>query len=30
LRGCRLAANIVRLRKENTLEFEPWHPEDER
>jgi phage FluMu protein Com len=24
------AANIVRLRKEQTLEFESWYPEDER
>jgi phage FluMu protein Com len=30
LRGRRAAANIARLRKENTLEFEPWYPEDER
>lgn len=30
LRGRRPAANIVRLRKENTLEFEPGYPEDER
>ncbi|MGY3133467.1 hypothetical protein ACVWZM_004149 [Bradyrhizobium sp. USDA 4501] len=30
LRGARPAANIVRMRKENTLEFEPWYPEDER
>jgi phage FluMu protein Com len=30
LRGRRPAANIVRLRKENTLEFETWYPEDER
>jgi hypothetical protein len=30
LRGRRPAANIVRLRKERTLEFEPWYPESER
>ncbi|MBV9559610.1 MAG: hypothetical protein JOY90_03995 [Bradyrhizobium sp.] len=30
LRGRRVGANIVRLRKENTLEFEPWYPGDER
>ena len=24
------SANIVRLREENTLEFEPCYPEDER
>jgi phage FluMu protein Com len=30
LRGRRPAANIVRLRKEKTLEFEAWYPEDER
>jgi hypothetical protein len=30
LRGRRPSANIVRLRKEKTLEFESWYPEDER
>jgi hypothetical protein len=30
LRGRRPPANIVRLRKEKTLEFEAWYPEDER
>ncbi|MGY4408721.1 phage FluMu protein Com [Bradyrhizobium sp. LB7.1] len=30
LHGRRSPANVVRLRKENTLEFEPWYPEDER
>jgi hypothetical protein len=30
LHGRRPAANIVRLRKERTLEFEPWYPESER
>jgi hypothetical protein len=30
LRGRRPSASTVRLRKENTLEFEPWYPEDER
>jgi hypothetical protein len=30
LRGRRPAANIVRLRKEKTLEFEPWYPGEER
>jgi hypothetical protein len=30
LRGRRPAANIVRLRKERTLEFEAWYPESER
>jgi hypothetical protein len=30
LRGCRPSANIVRLRDENTLEFERWYAEDER
>ncbi|WLA64926.1 hypothetical protein [Bradyrhizobium diazoefficiens] len=30
LRGRRPSANLVRLRKEKTLEFESWYPEDER
>jgi hypothetical protein len=30
LHGRRLSANIVRLRKEKALDFEPWYPEDER
>jgi hypothetical protein len=30
LRGRRPAAKVVRQRKENTLEFEPWYPEGER
>jgi hypothetical protein len=27
---CKPAANIVRLRREKTLAFEPWSPESER
>nr|WP_166309193.1 hypothetical protein [Bradyrhizobium sp. 2S1]MCK7664936.1 hypothetical protein [Bradyrhizobium sp. 2S1] len=30
LRGRRPAADIVRLRKEKTLEFEPWYPGEQR